>query len=155
MSRNCWERFPIQRTLDCTGMSLSIIVGTSLSAALTSLSPRPPDSLHQKFHFPTPPSRPPKIITNFLDSFLYDTTTAIFTSAGGAGLGGTEQMSEGVDWLYWLGAWGDEEYPTSDSRQNCLFGECHYVSGPTGPLAKNLERTSVCQKDECTILTSI
>jgi hypothetical protein len=55
-----------------------------------------------------------------------------------------EQSSEGVDWLYWLGAWGDEQYLTSDSRQTCIFDECHYVDGPTGPLAKNLGRMTVC-----------
>lgn len=53
--------------------------------------------------------------------FWFDDSTDVFTSAGGAGTGATEQETEGVDWLYWLGHWGDEEYPTSDSRQDCIL----------------------------------
>ena len=55
-----------------------------------------------------------------------------FSSAGGAGIGGAAQETEGVSWLYWLGRWGDEQYPFSDRRQYGLFGFYHYVSGPTG-----------------------
>lgn len=33
---------------------------------------------------------------------------------------------------------------------------CHYQSGPTGPLTKNLGRTAVCQKEAgCTVQTSL
>lgn len=106
------------------------------------------------------------------------TASKTFTSAGGVGVGGTEQTAEGVDWLYWLGMWGDEQYPDSDKRQSCALGVsiidkqshyeaslltrdqiddlCHYQSGPTGPLDKNLGRTAVCQKeDNCTIKTKL
>jgi len=93
--------------------------------------------------------------------YWFDNSTQTFTSAGGKDVGGTEQESETVDWLYWTGAWGDEQYPSSDSRQDCIgipdiLEECEYVSGPTGPLKKNLGRTAVCQtEDDCTILQSV
>lgn len=108
--------------------------------------------------------------------YYYDNSSGTVTNAGGADIGGTEQASETVDWLYWGGMWGDEQYPDSDKRQSCALGVsdflktmgknaltfmqiddlCHYQSGPTGPLTKNLGRTAVCQKeDDCTIQTSI
>ncbi|KAL2031091.1 hypothetical protein VTO58DRAFT_106442 [Aureobasidium pullulans] len=91
--------------------------------------------------------------------YYYDTASKTFTSAGGIGVGGTEQTAEGVNWLSWLGMWGDEQYPDSDKRQSCALGIddlCHYQSGPTGPLDKNLGRTAVCQKeDNCTIKTKL
>ncbi|THW17918.1 hypothetical protein D6D24_03664 [Aureobasidium pullulans] len=110
--------------------------------------------------------------------YYYDTASKTFTSAGGVGVGGTEQTAEGVNWLSWLGMWGDEQYPDSDKRQSCALGVsiidkqpdheaslltrdqiddlCHYQSGPTGPLDKNLGRTAVCQKeDNCTIKTKL
>jgi hypothetical protein len=80
--------------------------------------------------------------------------------ASGADIGATEEATEGAEWLQWLGYWGDEQYPDSDSRQNCdtesITGECTFVSGPTGPFDKNLQRTTVCQNDsDCTVNTSI
>ncbi|KAK6004290.1 hypothetical protein QM012_009140 [Aureobasidium pullulans] len=90
--------------------------------------------------------------------YYYDNSSGILTNAGGADIGGTEQATETVDWLYWGGMWGDEQYPDSDKRQSCALGIddlCHYQSGPTGPLTKNLGRTAVCQKEDgCTIKTS-
>jgi hypothetical protein len=64
--------------------------------------------------------------------FWYDNATSTFTSAGGAGIGASEQSGEGVSWLSFAGMWGDQQYPSSDPRQNCDFGECHYEDGPTG-----------------------
>ncbi|RDW87309.1 hypothetical protein BP5796_03003 [Coleophoma crateriformis] len=89
--------------------------------------------------------------------FFYDNSTGTFTSAGGADIGGSEQAAEGTGWLTWLGAWGDEQYPDNHSGQYCVFGECHYVSGPTGPLSKNLWRVTVCedQSKACDIQTSL
>ncbi|KAI9743060.1 MAG: Vacuolar protein sorting-associated protein 62 [Claussenomyces sp. TS43310] len=88
--------------------------------------------------------------------YFFDNSTGTFTSAGGADIGGTEQPGEGVDWLYWLGMWGDQQYPNSYSDQYCISTECHYVSGPTGPLDKNLGRVSVCEHESggCTIKNS-
>jgi hypothetical protein len=52
-----------------------------------------------------------------------------------------------VNWLYYTGHWGDEQYPDSDPRQQNILhidGLYKYVSGPTGPLDKDLNRTTVC-----------
>ena len=92
--------------------------------------------------------------------YWYDTASGTFSEAGGASVGATEEGStttvEGATWLQWLGSWGDEKYATSRSGQYCLFGECHYTSGPTGPVDKNLGRTAMCQDEtDCTIYTSV
>lgn len=55
-----------------------------------------------------------------------------FTLADGVSTGGSEELSEGASWLEFGGAWGDEQYPTSDPRQECIVDECYFVSGPTG-----------------------
>lgn len=89
--------------------------------------------------------------------FWFDNSTQTFSSAGGKSTGGEEQSSEGADWLKWLGYWGDEQYPDTDPRQYCILDiECAFVSGPTGPLAKNLGRTAVCQNEsDCKIQDSL
>ena len=93
--------------------------------------------------------------------YLYDVDSSTFTVASGAGTGATEEANETADWLNWLGAWGDEEYPDGflddvETGQYCISSECHYTSGPTGPADKNLERTAMCQtEDDCTIFDNI
>jgi hypothetical protein len=88
--------------------------------------------------------------------YWYDADSGEFTVASGASTGGTEEDTETTSWLLWEGHWGDEQYSTSDSRQFCIFGECKYTSGPTGPVAKNLGRTAMCQdENECTIFNSL
>ena len=52
-----------------------------------------------------------------------------------------------VNWLYFVGKWGDKQYPDSDPRQQSILGIdelSKYVSGPTGPASKQLNRTQVC-----------
>jgi hypothetical protein len=52
-----------------------------------------------------------------------------------------------VNWLYFLGRWGDKQYPNSDPRQQTIFnipGSQKYANGPTGPEDKQLNRTHVC-----------
>ncbi|PNS21673.1 hypothetical protein CAC42_1527 [Sphaceloma murrayae] len=50
-----------------------------------------------------------------------------------------------TDWFAYRGHWGDRAYPLSDERQYQFAGQYHYVSGPLGPIYKNLARTEVCQ----------
>lgn len=88
--------------------------------------------------------------------YWYDSSSGVFTSAGGAGVGATEEAGESTSWLSWLGQWGDEQYQSSYSGQYCIFGECHFTSGPTGPVAKNLGRTAMCENEsDCTIFDNI
>ena len=70
--------------------------------------------------------------------YSYDVDSNIYTAY---------DASYPTNWLYYIGQWGDEQYPTSDPRQMELFGisaTAKYTSGPTGPEDKDLNRTSVC-----------
>jgi hypothetical protein len=63
-------------------------------------------------------------------------------------------------WLYYLGKWGDEQYLDSDPRQVNFLNlsvEWKYVSGPTGPLDKDLNRTEACPGNAslCTTLSAL
>jgi hypothetical protein len=61
-----------------------------------------------------------------------------------------------INWLNFIGQWGDEQYPLTTPGQFDLFGEFRYTSGPTGPEAKDLNRgQSPCPSglpDPCVIL---
>lgn len=67
------------------------------------------------------------------------------------------------DWLYYGGAWGDQELPPSDPRQKYnIIGGYKYILGPTGPLHKNLNRIKPCERTKwwnfwggCNIRTNI
>lgn len=50
------------------------------------------------------------------------------------------------NWLYFDGAWGDPTLDPKDPRQHWSPFEWKYIDGPTGPLTKNLLRTSPCQR---------
>lgn len=49
-------------------------------------------------------------------------------------------------WLEYNGAWGDPKLDPEDPRQHWSPFEWKYIDGPTGPLTKNLVRTSPCQR---------
>lgn len=93
--------------------------------------------------------------------YWYDVDTAEFRVASGAGTGASEEADETATWLSWEGQWGDEQYPDDflddlKTGQWCISTECHYTSGPTGPVAKNLGRTTMCENDDnCTIFDNI
>jgi hypothetical protein len=63
-----------------------------------------------------------------------------------------------VSWLYYLGKWGDKQYPDSDPRQVNFLNlniTWRYESGPTGPLDKNLNRTDTCPEMSGTNCTTL
>lgn len=98
----------------------------------------------------------PGDMTQNYRGYWYDTASGLFSVAGGSSTGGTEEATEDATWLSWEGYWGDEQYATGTDGQYCLFGECLFESGPTGPVTKNLGRTAVCQtEDDCTIFDNI
>ena len=53
-----------------------------------------------------------------------------------------------TEWFHFRGRWGDRTYPNEDERQYQVVGQYHWVSGPTGPKDKNLDRVGVCQTPE-------
>ena len=55
-------------------------------------------------------------------------------------------------WFHYNGYWGDRLYSLADLRQWRLFGQYHYVTGPTGPKYKRLNRAKMCQIRRCRIL---
>ncbi|CEP62916.1 uncharacterized protein LALA0_S06e06788g [Lachancea lanzarotensis] len=70
-----------------------------------------------------------------------------YTYNGTAATPATERESEiGSEWLYYLGHWGDRQLDRKDSRQKWCPVQWRYIDGPRGPLAKNLERTGLCQR---------
>ncbi len=71
-----------------------------------------------------------------LSSYFYtfNATTSTFGSLSGSPTGA----------MYFKGKWGDEQYPKSDPRQDDFFGFAKFVSGPTGPWDKQLNRTKIC-----------
>ena len=80
-------------------------------------------------------------------SYSYDVTTNTYTPY---------DPSYPVNWLHFVGEWGDQQYPTSDPRQKEILGialTAKYVGGPTGPEDKQLNRTQVCPSngDACIV----
>jgi hypothetical protein len=61
-----------------------------------------------------------------------------------------------VNWLNFVGQWGDEQYQSSYPGQYDVFGQYRYSSGPTGPEDKDLNRgDGTCPSglpDACVVL---
>jgi hypothetical protein len=62
-----------------------------------------------------------------------------------------------VNYLYFEGQWGDQEYDDGHPGQEKFMEYHKWTSGPRGPLDKHLDREPVClpTKTECTIKSSI
>ena len=67
--------------------------------------------------------------------YTYDAETSSFHNVDGKSPLGA---------MYFKGQWGDEQYASSDPRQDDFLGFYKYVGGPTGPQDKQLNRTKVC-----------
>ena len=65
--------------------------------------------------------------------YQYDPKTETFTAGSD---------SAPVDFLYFNGNWGDEQFPDSDPRQHTVpyFGLKKFINGPNGPKFKHLVR---------------
>ncbi|KAF9647656.1 hypothetical protein BDM02DRAFT_3156054 [Thelephora ganbajun] len=95
-------------------------------------------------------------ITKNFRGFWYTPSNGVISVAPGAGIGGTVEPTEGGNWLNFGGLWGDQKWPTTRFGQYCLGNECHISDGPSGPLSKNLGRTTPCQDESsCSIGTSL
>jgi hypothetical protein len=68
-------------------------------------------------------------------------------------IGGTEQTTETVDWLYWGGMWGDEQYPTSDKRQSCALGVSYILIFGGRSLTSN--RLTICATTNLALLVPL
>lgn len=120
-------------------------------------------------------------VTKNFRGFWFDNDTQTFSLASGAGQGAADQVSEGAGWLQFQGRWGDKQYNLFHDGQYCVgipdvATECLLVDGPTGrlgyhfineygslttsflsgPIAKNLGRSAVCQDEsDCTVNASV
>lgn len=78
--------------------------------------------------------------------YRFDPATAKLTRIF---LPGSPDGSNFTSFLYFSGLWGDLQYPDSHSRQKTVpyFGIKRYVSGPTGPITKQLVRKGLFPDD--------
>lgn len=60
-----------------------------------------------------------------------------------------------TSWFHYRGSWGDDVYSLADQRQWRFFGQYHYVAGPDGPKNKRLQRSKLCQTQNCKMLYEI
>ncbi|PBP16503.1 vacuolar protein sorting-associated protein 62 [Diplocarpon rosae] len=57
-----------------------------------------------------------------------------------------------VNWLYFEGRWGDDQFPRGREGQEEFHGYVKWLPGPKGPLDKHLDRVDVCPpKRECVV----
>jgi hypothetical protein len=81
--------------------------------------------------------------------YAYDISSGIFTPA-------VESIPD--KFLYFLGLWGDDEYPDWMEEQENFRGFRKWGGGPTGPRYKYLYRTEICPPQEkkiCVVLESL
>ena len=83
-----------------------------------------------------------------LSTYVYSYTPSSNTFAAYDGV-------TSVNWLYYLGRWGDNQLPDNGPGQVDLFGLRKFVSGPTGPITKVLNRSAVCPDSSTCIVRPV
>ena len=78
--------------------------------------------------------------------YSYDQTSKVFSAYDGR---------DPVPWLYFNGRWGDDALPKGAKGQYEIFGQKHYVAGPTGPIDKNLDRVNMSGIDGDNVILPI
>lgn len=95
------------------------------------------------------------------EGHLWDPTLSAYYASvsfpsGSTPVFGAYDSTTPVNWLNFVGQWGDEQYPSSYPGQYDVFGQYRYSSGPTGPENKDLNRgDGTCPSglpDPCVIL---
>lgn len=87
------------------------------------------------------------ILIDFTDQgFLWDPTLSAYYASVDFSTGSTTPVFSAFDdttpvnWLNFVGQWGDAQYPDSFPGQIDVFGEAKFTGGPTGPEDKDLNR---------------
>ncbi len=62
-----------------------------------------------------------------------------------------------VNYLYFLGKWGDDDRPDDMEGQENFHGFKKWTGGPRGPIDKHLDREDVClpKRETCEIKTRL
>jgi hypothetical protein len=98
------------------------------------------------------------------DGYMWDPTLNAYYASVSFASGSTPvfaayDSSTPINWLNFVGQWGDQQYNSSVSGQYDIFGEARYSSGPTGPEAKDLNRgNGTCPAgipDACTVWPAV
>lgn len=80
------------------------------------------------------------------DGYLWDPTLSAYYASVSFASGSTTPVfaaydsTTPVNWLNFVGKWGDQQYNSSYPGQYDVFGQYRYSGGPTGPEAKDLNR---------------
>lgn len=78
-----------------------------------------------------------------LNYIAYTLNGSVVYPANGTEIGRERRYG---DWLLFDGHWGNKKLDKSDTRQQWSPFEWKLIDGPTGPMFKNLERKSPCQR---------
>lgn len=81
---------------------------------------------------------------NYL-GYTWDGRNLSIIDAKSKGRGSYTEQEIDPNWLLFKGKWGNQQLPTWDQRQQWSIFEWKYITGPTGPLTKNLSRLKLCQ----------